>query len=101
MSDVRVDVRVYTVAYPSGLEFQQTIPVELEGRSEVLRNTLAASDGEIPLLVLPGAHVGNALDAWAQVALPEGVLDSHVYPAEFLLKALTVRVLGIPRARSC
>ena len=81
-------VRVCNVTYLCGTECQHKIPAELERRSEVLQNALAASSDGCSLAVPLPAH---GLDAWIQFALAEGVVNSDVYPTEHLLKALTVR----------
>lgn len=92
-------VRVCNVTYVCGTECQYSIPAELEGRSEVLQNALAASSDGCSLALPVPAH---GLDAWMQFALAENVVKSDAYPIKYLLKALMVRARRYQlRSKSC
>lgn len=81
----------YTITTESGCYFVESIPAELEHKSELLRNTLAADyEGPSPSLALPG-HAREGLEAWIQISRVGSAAVPDVFATEQLLKALTVR----------
>lgn len=82
--------RWYTITAETG-SYAQWIPAELERKSELLQNALAADfEGPSPRLVLPGPARGD-VDAWIQISQIGSSAVPDVFATEQLLRALAVR----------